>query len=138
MRGAYPATVGDRHEAPHGSAGQAAGCRGLRLAQLRVSGQEAPASNALKTTTNSRNRLLVSYYLRSVRDRHRDQPPTAASHPGGTGREQAMVLTGLIIIAVVLTALMVPGVPGIQRKLPAPMPAAGPDRAAPGYPGVTS
>ena len=30
-----------------------------------------------------------------------------------------MVLTGLIIIAVVLTALMVPGVPGIQRKLPA-------------------
>jgi hypothetical protein len=29
-----------------------------------------------------------------------------------------MVLTGLIIIAVVLTALMVPGVPGIQRKLP--------------------
>jgi hypothetical protein len=49
-----------------------------------------------------------------------------------------MVLTGLIIIAVVLTALMVPGVPGIQRKLPAPMPAAGPDRAAPGYPGVTS
>jgi hypothetical protein len=39
-----------------------------------------------------------------------------------------MVLTGLII-AVVLTALMVPGVPGIQRKLPAPMPAAGPDRA---------
>ena len=28
-----------------------------------------------------------------------------------------MVLTGLIIIAVVLMALMVPGVPGIQRKL---------------------
>jgi hypothetical protein len=66
--------------------------------------------HGLKTTTNSRNILLVSYCLRSVRDRHRDQPPTAASHPGGTGREQAMVLTGLIIIAVVLTALMVPGV----------------------------
>ena len=49
-----------------------------------------------------------------------------------------MVLIGLIIIAVVLMALMVPGVPGIQRKLPARMPAAGPDRAAPGYPGVTS
>jgi hypothetical protein len=31
-----------------------------------------------------------------------------------TGREQAMVLTGLIIIAVALMALMVPGVPGIQ------------------------
>jgi hypothetical protein len=52
-----------------------------------------------------------------------------------------MVLIGLIIIAVALmplTALMVPWMPGIQWKLPAPMPAAGPDRAAPGYPGVTS
>ena len=49
-----------------------------------------------------------------------------------------MVLIGLIIIAVVLMALMVPGVPGIQRKLPAPMPAAGPGRAASGYRGVTS
>jgi len=49
-----------------------------------------------------------------------------------------MVLIGLIIIAVALMALMMPGVPGIQRKLPAPMPAAGPHRAAPGYPGVTS
>ena len=46
-----------------------------------------------------------------------------------------MVLIGLIIIAVVLMALMVPG---IQRRLPVPMPAAGPDRAAPGYRGVTS
>ena len=36
-----------------------------------------------------------------------------------------MVLIGLIIIAVVLMALMVPGVPGIQWKLPVPMPAAG-------------
>jgi len=27
----------------HGSAGQAAGCLGLRLARLRVFGQEAPA-----------------------------------------------------------------------------------------------
>jgi hypothetical protein len=46
-----------------------------------------------------------------------------------------MVLIGLIIIAVVLMALMVPG---IQWRLPVPMPAAGPDRAAPGYRGVTS
>ena len=42
-----------------------------------------------------------------------------------------MVLVGLIIIAVVLMALTVPGVPGIRWKLPVPMPAAGPDRAAP-------
>ena len=49
-----------------------------------------------------------------------------------------MVLIGLIIIAVVLMALMALGVSGIQRKLPVPMPAAGPDRAAPGYRGVTS
>ena len=49
-----------------------------------------------------------------------------------------MVLIGLIIIAVVLMALLVLGVPGIQWRLPAPMPAAGPDRAAPGYRGVTS
>jgi hypothetical protein len=49
-----------------------------------------------------------------------------------------MVLIGLIIITVVLMALMVPGVPGIQWRLPAPMPAAGPDRQRPGYPGVTS
>jgi hypothetical protein len=46
-----------------------------------------------------------------------------------------MVLIGLIIIAVVL---MVLGVSGIRWKLPVPMPAAGPDRAAPGYRGVTS
>jgi len=46
-----------------------------------------------------------------------------------------MVLIGLIIIAVVLMALIVPG---IQCRLPVPMPAAGPDRAAPGYRGVTS
>ena len=39
-----------------------------------------------------------------------------------------MVLIGLIIIAVVLMALTVPG---IQWKLAVPMPAAGPDRAAP-------
>jgi hypothetical protein len=49
-----------------------------------------------------------------------------------------MVLIGLILIAVVLMALMVLGVSGIQWKLPVPMPAAGPDRAAPGYRGVTS
>jgi hypothetical protein len=46
-----------------------------------------------------------------------------------------MVLIGLIIIAVVLMALLVPGVSGSRWKLPEPMPAAGPDRAAPGYRG---
>jgi hypothetical protein len=46
-----------------------------------------------------------------------------------------MVLIGLIIIAVVLMALVVPG---IWWKLPVPMSAAGPDRAAPGYRDVTS
>jgi hypothetical protein len=40
-----------------------------------------------------------------------------------------MVLPGPIIITVVLTALMVPAVPGIRWRLPAPMPAADPDRA---------
>jgi hypothetical protein len=39
-----------------------------------------------------------------------------------------MVLIGLIIIAVVLMALMVPGVSSIRWKLPVPIPAAGPDR----------
>ena len=36
-----------------------------------------------------------------------------------------MVLIGLISIAVLLMALGVPEMPGIHRKLPAPMPAAG-------------
>ena len=49
-----------------------------------------------------------------------------------------MLIIGLIIIAVVLMALMALMVPGIQWKLPVPMPAAGPDRAAPGYRGATS
>jgi hypothetical protein len=49
-----------------------------------------------------------------------------------------MALIGLIIIAVALMALIVPGVPGMQWKLPVPMPAAGPDRAAPGYRGMPS
>jgi hypothetical protein len=57
--------------------------------------------------------------------------PAPASYPGVTGREQAMVLTGLIIIAAGLRALMAPGVPGIQRKLPVPMPA---DFVRPGLP----
>jgi len=35
MRAAYPITVRDRREALRGSAGQAARCPGLRLAQLR-------------------------------------------------------------------------------------------------------
>jgi hypothetical protein len=48
-----------------------------------------------------------------------------------------MVLIGLIIIAAVLMALMVLGMSGMRWKLPVPMPAAGPDRAAPGYRGVT-
>ena len=46
-----------------------------------------------------------------------------------------MVLLGLVITAV---ALLVLGVPGIRRKLPAPMPAAGPDRGAPGYSGAVT
>jgi hypothetical protein len=49
-----------------------------------------------------------------------------------------MVLTGLIIIAVVLTALLMPGAPGIRWKLPVPTASrrAGPGSA--GYRGVTS
>ena len=50
-----------------------------------------------------------------VRSRHRNQLPAPASYPGVTGREQAMVLIGLIIIAVVLMALRMPGVPGSLR-----------------------
>jgi hypothetical protein len=42
-----------------------------------------------------------------------------------------MVLIGLIIIAVVLMALMLPGMPGTRWKLPVPMPAAGPDGQRP-------
>jgi hypothetical protein len=61
--------------------------------------------------------LLVFYYLYKLRSRHRDQPPTAASYPGFIGRERAMVLIGLII-AVVLMALLVPGVSGIRWKPP--------------------
>jgi hypothetical protein len=49
-----------------------------------------------------------------------------------------MVFIGPIIIAVALMALMAPGMPGIQWELPATTPAAGSNRAAPGYPGVTS
>ena len=46
-----------------------------------------------------------------------NQPP-AASYPGVTGRERAMVLIGLIIIAVEAMALLVLGVSGIRWKLP--------------------
>jgi hypothetical protein len=91
----------------------------------------------LKTTTNSSNILLVSYCLRAVRGRHRESAG-GGQLPGVTGREQALAIIGLIIVAVVLMALMVLGVSGIRWKLPVPMPAAGPDRAAPGYRGVTS
>jgi hypothetical protein len=58
-----------------------------------------------------------------------DQPPWRLAIPGFTGRERAMVLISLIIIAV---ALLVLGVSGIRCKLPVPMPAAGPDLGAPG------
>jgi len=70
--------------------------------------------------------LLVSYYLDAVRSRHRESAAGRDQLSGVTGREQAMVLIGLIIIAVVLMALTVLGVPGIQWKLPTPMPAARP------------
>jgi hypothetical protein len=53
--------------------------------------------------------LLVSHYLCKLRNRHRDQPPAAARYPGVTGREQATVLIGLIIIALVLMVLAVSG-----------------------------
>jgi hypothetical protein len=42
-----------------------------------------------------------------------------------------MVLISLIIIAVVLMALMLPGMPGTRRKLLVPMPAARPDGQRP-------
>jgi hypothetical protein len=48
-----------------------------------------------------------------VGSRHRESAAGQLSRV--TGREQVMVLTGLIIVAVVLMALRVPGVPGIQR-----------------------
>jgi hypothetical protein len=48
-----------------------------------------------------------------------DQPPWRLAIPGFTGRERAMVLIGLIIIAV---ALLVPGVPGIRWKRPVRQP----------------
>jgi hypothetical protein len=49
-----------------------------------------------------------------------------------------MALIGLIIIAVAQMAFLVPGVPGIRWKLPAPLPAAGPGLGAPGYPGAVT
>jgi hypothetical protein len=54
-----------------------------------------------------------------------NQPPAAASYPGFTGRERAMVLIGpiiiaLIIIAAALMALLVLGVSGIRPKPPVP------------------
>ena len=113
-----------RREVLHRSAGQAAGCLGLRLAQLRVFGQEAPALHALKTTINSRNILLVSYCLCTARGRHRNQPLAPASYPRVTGRAQARVL-----IVVVLMALMVPGIQWSCRCQCQPP---GPDRRAPG------
>ena len=46
-----------------------------------------------------------------------------------------MVLIGLIIIANMLMALLVPGVRGISGSYRCPLPAAGPDQTAPGYRG---
>ena len=57
-----------------------------------------------------------------MRSKHGEPAAGGGQLPQVTGRERVMVLTGPIIIAV---ALMVPGVPGIWWKLPAPMPAAG-------------
>jgi hypothetical protein len=92
-------------------------------------------SPCFKTTMNSRNILLVSYYLCALRSRHRESAagagPLLWGHRKGAGhgphrpdhhRRRAHGARGA-------------GYPG---ELPVPMPAAGPDRAAPGYPGVTS
>ena len=53
---------------------------------------------------------------------------TALATPGSPEGSRPWFLTGLIIIAVLMTlmALMALGVSGIQWKLPVPMPAAGP------------
>ena len=118
--------MSDRREVLHRSAGQAAGCLGLRLAQLRVFGQEAPALHALKTTINSRNILLVSYCLCTARSRHRNQPPAPASYPRVTGRAQTA--PGVLIRR---RAHGAHGA-GYPVELPVPMPAPGPDRRAPG------
>ena len=71
-------------------------------AGIRSTSSGAPC---LKTTTNSRNILLVSYCLCAAGSRHRNQPSAPASYPRVTGRAQARVL-----IVVVLMALMVPGI----------------------------
>ena len=83
MRSAYPVTVRDRREALHESAGQAAGCPGLRLAHLRVFRPGSPDLHALKTTINSRNMLLVSYYLCAVGSRHRGSAAGGGQPPRG-------------------------------------------------------
>ena len=57
--------------------------------------------------------LLVFQFSCRLKAATGNQPPAAASYPGFTGRERAMVLIGLIIIAV----LMIVVVPRIRRKL---------------------
>jgi hypothetical protein len=62
---------------------------------------------------NSRNILLVYYCLCAVRNTHRESAADVGQLSEVTRREQAIVLIGLIIIAVVLMAL---GGSGIQRR----------------------
>jgi hypothetical protein len=67
-----------------------AGARMLRSPPRTAAGIWSTSSGApsLKTTTNSRNILLVFHCLRT-RSRHRNQPPAPASYPRVTGRAQA-------------------------------------------------
>ena len=71
-----------------------------------------------KTTTNSRNILLVFHYLCKLGNRHRGSAASGGQLPRVIGRERAMVLIGPIIIAVVLMALLVLGVSGIGGSRP--------------------
>jgi hypothetical protein len=101
MHGGYPGTMRDRRGALRGSAGQPAGCLGLRLTQLRAFGQE-PRAPCFKEY-HSFQKYIASFLLPACGEEqargvsHR----RPASYPGVTGKERAMVPTGLIIIAVV-------------------------------------
>ena len=62
---------------------------------------------ALKTTVDSRKILLVLLYMRTVTSRPEGvSGRRRVATPGVTGTERAVVLLGLIIIAVVLMALI--------------------------------
>jgi heme/copper-type cytochrome/quinol oxidase subunit 1 len=56
---------------------------------------------------------LLVYYCLCSENTHRESAPDVGQLSEVTGREQAIVLIGLIIIAVVLMTL---GVSGIQRR----------------------